>query len=64
MKYAILCAMAVLLTACGGTGPVIGETHDYCALTDPILIGSADTLSEDTASDILEHNLLREELCG
>lgn len=36
---------------------------DYCALARPIYIGEEDTLSDETARQILAHNLLGERLC-
>ncbi len=44
--------MALLLTACGGTG----RGTEYCALARPITVSKADVLTQRTADQMLKHN--------
>lgn len=72
------CLMAVLLTSCVATGcgtttqPPLTPTQkaiaatapDFCATAKPIYISKADTISDATARQILQHNLTGRKLCG
>jgi hypothetical protein len=37
---------------------------DFCATAKPIYIGKNDVISDDTAQQILAHNLTGRKLCG
>lgn len=37
---------------------------DYCATAKAVYISKADTISDETARQILEHNLTGQKLCG
>jgi hypothetical protein len=54
---------AVLLTisSCATITPI----HDYCQLAKPILLakGEAATLSDESAKEILAHNLTYQKVC-
>lgn len=52
--------MAPLLTSCAGTG----AGTDGCEWTRPILVSSADNLTDGTARQILEHNEAGARICG
>ena len=59
----ILLLALLSISACARTGP--GKpVHDYCRLTNYILVGDADQITEETEKEILEHNVLRKRLCG
>ena len=60
LRLTAMFAAATLLTACAGTGPEI----DGCAGWRPILVGSQDVISEQTAQAILAHNLTGRARCG
>lgn len=57
----MLCAaLAVLLSGCATAGPAT----DGCAAWRSIYISRADALTDDTAEQILAHNLIGRRLCG
>jgi nitrogen regulatory protein PII len=66
-------AMGALLTSCAVTG--CGMTREreireattdstYCNTAKPIYIAKSDAISDETARQILEHNLTGKALCG
>lgn len=57
----LACLMAALLTACATGGAV---TKEFCAIARPILISKADSLTDGTARQILNHNEIGARLCG
>lgn len=57
MIYASL--VNLLLTGCANSGPVI----DFCAVVDPIYVSKSDVLTEDTAQQILDHNVFWDKEC-
>lgn len=63
MRYVgpALIALGLLLLGCAASGVV---KHDYCTLTSYFLVSTQDELSRELADALLEHNLLRQELCG
>lgn len=53
--------LAVLLSGCAHqNGTVIG---DFCMIDQPISIGNADVLTEQTAREIEAHNWMFERMC-
>ena len=52
--------LPLLLTGCGTNGTVTGD----CAWAEPIYIGDADDLTDETARQILAHNQTGAEICG
>lgn len=68
MKYAncrlSLTAIAcLLLTACATSGRGIEVVDAGCYWTAPIYVSQADELTDETASQILAHNLTWERRC-
>lgn len=55
----ILIMVALLLTGCGKTTAVIKD----CLFARPIYISQSDELTEETAEQILNHNLNVEDIC-
>lgn len=56
----LLHASLILLVSCTMTG----RDREYCKVSRPILISQADVLTDETARDILAHNLTGKRLCG
>lgn len=56
-----VCIIAILLTGCASQPHVIDTS---CAWTRPIMVSRGDTLTDDTARQILSHNTSWEKLCG
>lgn len=54
---------AILLTSCSTPGGGSADISDYCSLTEYVLVGEGDVLTDETARSILLHNELRQELC-
>lgn len=71
------CLLALLLTSFAVTGcatatpeqtavqkAIAATAPDFCATAKPIYIGKADVISDQTANEILAHNLTGRKLCG
>jgi hypothetical protein len=43
---------------------IAATAPDFCATAKPIYIGKADVISDQTANEILAHNLTGRKLCG
>ena len=63
MTSRMLCAALalVLLTSCATSG---AGTDAACVAFRPIYVSRADTLTEDTAAQVLAHNRTGQRLCG
>ena len=63
----IACQMAVLPMSFATTGCAIDRAAavpDFCATARPIYISKTDTFSDQTARQVLAHNLTGARLCG
>lgn len=66
LKFAA-CLLVGLLTSFAATGCATQATTmapDFCATAKPIYIGKLDVISDETAKEILAHNLTGRKLCG
>ena len=53
----------LLMTGCATNGPEIKIVDNYCKMADAIYISKDDTLTPDTARQILFHNELWQRFC-
>lgn len=58
MRTSALIVMAMLLAACSSTA------GNFCAVSQPIRPSASDTLTDDTARQVLTHNQYGAEVCG
>lgn len=58
-KSAAAFLVLALISACS----TIGAGINHCSIFEPILISQDDVLTEETAEQILEHNLIWQNLC-
>jgi hypothetical protein len=59
-RVALVGLLGLLLSACA-TG---GRETDFCIIAQPVLVSKTDTLTEETARQILAHNEVGRALCG
>lgn len=57
----VMLALLRLLASCATTGL---ETKTACEVFQPIYVSKNDRLTDDSAKEILRHNLLGAKLCG
>lgn len=50
----------LLLASCSHAG----SANSFCLIANPIYVGGGDSLTEETAKEILEHNKVGHALCG
>ena len=63
----VVCLLAALVLSFATTGCETmpqAVQPDFCATAKPIYIGKADSFTDETAKEILEHNLTGKNLCG
>lgn len=68
MRYAnclrsLTATACLLLTACAASGPATEVVDAGCYWASPIYVSQADELTDETASQILAHNLTWERRC-
>jgi len=61
MKSTVLLLLTVLLTGCVTRAGTVIESH--CLIDQPLMIGSDDMLSDQTAREIEVHNELWARVC-
>lgn len=59
----LMVVACLLLTACAATGPATEVVDTGCYWAAPIYVSQADDLTDETASQILAHNLTWERRC-
>ena len=60
MRWSVmLLASLMLLSACSTSG----SGNGFCAVAKPILVGDGDVFTDETARQVLAHNLTGRELC-
>jgi hypothetical protein len=59
-----LTLMLACLLCMPGCASVKVQTHDFCQVAKPILVSKSDQISDDTAKEVLAHNLTGRQLCG
>lgn len=64
LKSLLIGAAALLVSACGTGGHATKVIDAGCYWAKPIFISSQDTLTEDTADQILIHNETGNKRCG
>lgn len=57
-----VCLMGSLLAGCSFLGAE--QKSDYCQLAKPIYVGKPDYFTDQTARQILTHNLTGQSICG